>query len=234
VDATGWQLGFDGAHIQTSNAGLVGPSLAALEAAKHLFFTAAAEKDLTEPTAYPWPSTAFDAWLWRWSTEAVGEIHVSDVPADSKIVLVGCGGVGAAYLWFLKKSGMKGKILLIDDGSSDDSLSIAQSLCAQRPERMVCLQQPDGKRKGTSAARNLGLAQVRHQRHNVIQPIIDKTHDAAREAAIAAPLVGAGLLQHQHLRPGFARRQGRRQGGIACPHDHNIAKQFRLFHAFPP
>ena len=83
-------------------------------------------------------------------------------------------------------------------------------------------------------ARYLGLAEVRHQRHNVVQPIIDKAHDAAREAAIAAPLVGRGLLQHQHLRPGFACGQGRRQGGIACPYDHDIAEQFRLFHAFPP
>ena len=53
MDATAWQLGFDGAHIQPSKAGIVGPVSPALEAAKHLFFAAAAEKDRTGPTAYP-------------------------------------------------------------------------------------------------------------------------------------------------------------------------------------
>lgn len=50
-------------------------------------------------------------------------------------------------------------VIVVDDGSSDDTVAIAEAFGRQHPELgLVCLRQPNA---GPSAARNRGLAQVR-------------------------------------------------------------------------
>jgi glycosyltransferase involved in cell wall biosynthesis len=49
-----------------------------------------------------------------------------------------------------------GEVLLIDDGSTDDSLSVCRQLAAKYVKVKV-LQHPDSKNKGAAASRNLGI-----------------------------------------------------------------------------
>ncbi len=53
------------------------------------------------------------------------------------------------------------ELLLVDDGSTDDSLSLAQQYAARMPDRVRLFQHPGGENRGTSAARNLALRYVR-------------------------------------------------------------------------
>ncbi len=50
------------------------------------------------------------------------------------------------------------EILLVDDGSTDDSGAIAQQFAAAYPGRISCLAHPGHENRGMSASRNLGLA----------------------------------------------------------------------------
>ena len=49
------------------------------------------------------------------------------------------------------------RILIVDDGSTDDSCAIGLSLAASHPGRVQCIRSPDGRNRGVSAARNLGI-----------------------------------------------------------------------------
>jgi glycosyltransferase involved in cell wall biosynthesis/peptidoglycan/xylan/chitin deacetylase (PgdA/CDA1 family) len=53
------------------------------------------------------------------------------------------------------------ELLLVDDGSSDSSSSIARQYAAQRPERIRYLAHPNHSNRGMSASRNLGLSEAR-------------------------------------------------------------------------
>jgi glycosyltransferase involved in cell wall biosynthesis len=50
------------------------------------------------------------------------------------------------------------EVLLVDDGSTDDSAAIAKSWVAAHPARMRYLDHPDCANRGISASRNLGIA----------------------------------------------------------------------------
>jgi len=50
-----------------------------------------------------------------------------------------------------------GEVVLAEDGSSDDSLAVAESLAARHPERVKLFRHEDGANKGPGASRNLGL-----------------------------------------------------------------------------
>ena len=52
-------------------------------------------------------------------------------------------------------------MLLVDDGSTDASSEIARRHVARDPERVRCLEHPGHENRGTSAARNLGIARAR-------------------------------------------------------------------------
>jgi glycosyltransferase involved in cell wall biosynthesis len=49
------------------------------------------------------------------------------------------------------------ELLLVDDGSTDDSTAIAQRYVAQNPARVRYLEHPDHQNRGMSASRNLGI-----------------------------------------------------------------------------
>jgi glycosyltransferase involved in cell wall biosynthesis len=53
------------------------------------------------------------------------------------------------------------ELLIVDDGSTDESAVIAQEFVATRPGQVRLLRHADGKNHGMSAARNLGIAQAR-------------------------------------------------------------------------
>ena len=57
------------------------------------------------------------------------------------------------------------ELLIVDDGSRDETPTIAGSFVAQHPDRVFLLSQPGHTRRGISAARNLGL---RHARGHLI------------------------------------------------------------------
>lgn len=53
------------------------------------------------------------------------------------------------------------ELLLVDDGSTDDSRAIAQSYAARDPERIRVLEHAGGRNEGKSASRNLGVRSSR-------------------------------------------------------------------------
>ena len=53
------------------------------------------------------------------------------------------------------------ELLLVDDGSSDESTAIAQRHAAADPARVRYLEHPGHENRGVSASRNLGIAQAR-------------------------------------------------------------------------
>lgn len=53
------------------------------------------------------------------------------------------------------------ELLLVDDGSTDDSSALARSLAAAQPERIRYLEHPGHANLGMSAARNLGISAAR-------------------------------------------------------------------------
>ncbi|MFL5616789.1 MAG: glycosyltransferase family 2 protein [Gemmatimonadaceae bacterium] len=57
------------------------------------------------------------------------------------------------------------ELVLVDDGSSDDSSAIARDYVGRMPERVRCFEHPGRENRGISASRNLG---VRHARGEFI------------------------------------------------------------------
>lgn len=55
------------------------------------------------------------------------------------------------------------ELLLVDDGSSDESATIAQDYAGRHPERVRYLEHPGHANRGMSAARNLGIARSQGQ-----------------------------------------------------------------------
>ena len=53
------------------------------------------------------------------------------------------------------------QLLLVDDGSSDGSTTIAKDYAARSPDKVVYLQHPDHRNRGMSASRNLGIHNAR-------------------------------------------------------------------------
>ncbi len=53
------------------------------------------------------------------------------------------------------------ELLLVDDGSTDDSTMIARRYAAQHPDRVLYLEHPSHQNRGMSTARNLGLRHAR-------------------------------------------------------------------------
>jgi glycosyltransferase involved in cell wall biosynthesis len=49
------------------------------------------------------------------------------------------------------------ELLIVDDGSGDDTRHLAESLVAEHPDKLSLLRHPGGARRGISASRNLGL-----------------------------------------------------------------------------
>lgn len=114
VDASDWCVGFDCLAPGSRGNSPAGAFLAAVEAAKYLYVRCVESAKAT-PLAYEvWRTGVFDAWHWDWlNTERPPQVRPSDAAAD--VVVVGCGGVGAAFLWFLNHTRLSGRLLLIDD-----------------------------------------------------------------------------------------------------------------------
>ena len=53
------------------------------------------------------------------------------------------------------------ELLLVNDGSDDGTGEVARGYAEREPERIRLLSQPDGRSRGASAARNLGLREAR-------------------------------------------------------------------------
>jgi len=53
------------------------------------------------------------------------------------------------------------ELLLVDDGSTDESGELARDLASRHPDRIRCLQHPGGANRGMSASRNLGIREAR-------------------------------------------------------------------------
>lgn len=115
VDASDWCVGFDCSAPGSRGNSPAGAFLAAVEAAKHLYVQSVGS-GRAAPLAYEvWRAGVFDAWHWNWLDAGwpSPQVQLSDVAAD--VVVVGCGGVGAAFLWFLINTHLSGRLLLIDD-----------------------------------------------------------------------------------------------------------------------
>lgn len=52
------------------------------------------------------------------------------------------------------------ELIVVDDGSTDESASIAEEYIAARPQQVRLVRHADGRNHGMSAARNLGIAQA--------------------------------------------------------------------------
>lgn len=117
VDVSDWSVGFNAPVPSAQRNFPAGPFLGALEAAKYIFLKAAtiAYPATGDHLAWTGPRV-FDAWNWRWSSsDDRSSPHVAAQAREVAIALVGCGGVGAGYLWFLRKTSFFGELLLIDD-----------------------------------------------------------------------------------------------------------------------
>ncbi|MCA9911896.1 MAG: glycosyltransferase family 2 protein [Anaerolineae bacterium] len=55
------------------------------------------------------------------------------------------------------------EVLLIEDGSPDDSLSVCQQIAAENPYRVRLLQHPNGENRGAGPTRNLGLHEAKYE-----------------------------------------------------------------------
>lgn len=55
-----------------------------------------------------------------------------------------------------------GELILVEDGSKDDSLSVCQSL-AEKFEKVIVLQHPEGKNLGVCQSRNFGIKMAKHE-----------------------------------------------------------------------
>jgi glycosyltransferase involved in cell wall biosynthesis len=53
------------------------------------------------------------------------------------------------------------ELLIVDDGSTDDTLAIAEEAARERPERIAVLRHPGGVNRGMSATRNLGVSHAK-------------------------------------------------------------------------
>jgi glycosyltransferase involved in cell wall biosynthesis len=53
------------------------------------------------------------------------------------------------------------ELIIVDDGSTDSSASIAEEYVAARPQQIRLVRHEDGRNHGMSAARNLGIAKAR-------------------------------------------------------------------------
>jgi hypothetical protein len=116
VDASDWRVWFNLPAPASAGRYPTGAAFAALEAAKHLFLAATAKVCEKQSDELVWPSKGvFDTWQWRWRSADVAEPVVPARGAEAVLALVGCGGVGASYLWFLKSTGLHGRLTLIDD-----------------------------------------------------------------------------------------------------------------------
>src|SRR5438876_12133860 len=55
------------------------------------------------------------------------------------------------------------ELILVDDGSTDQSTAMARQLANDNPDRVRCLQHPSHTNRGASASRNLGVREARGQ-----------------------------------------------------------------------
>lgn len=53
------------------------------------------------------------------------------------------------------------ELIMVNDGSCDESARIAASFVERHPGRMCLLQHPGGENRGIAASRNLGMAHAR-------------------------------------------------------------------------
>lgn len=116
VDVSDWIVGFN-APVQASPAGVVGPFLGAIEAAKYIFLAAVQRGYRSPGSGLTWTCVrVFDAWRWDWRTDfAEPPDTITNEPKQLAVAVIGCGGVGAAYLWFLRKTSFVGELLMVDD-----------------------------------------------------------------------------------------------------------------------
>lgn len=116
VDASDWQVGFDMPARGTTGNVPAGAILAGLEGAKYVYLEAirAARGISLEQQVWPGPAV-FDCWQWASSATAITPTAaLVQYERRVDIALVGCGGVGAGYLWFLRNCPLTGHLLLID------------------------------------------------------------------------------------------------------------------------
>lgn len=116
VDASDWVVGFNAPVGGGRGDHPAGAFIGALEAAKYVFLRAVAiayERKVEPPS---WQDARiFDTWSWAWSTlDGEPSQSIRLPPVAPTIALVGCGGVGAGYLWFLRKTRFSGALLLVD------------------------------------------------------------------------------------------------------------------------
>ena len=75
--------------------------------------------------------------------------------------------------------------------------------------------------------RDLVRGEVRHQRLEVVDAVVDATHGARGEAAVASRLLARRAFEHEHghaMLPGCKRRT---QGGVASAHHHYICRGWK-------
>ncbi len=117
VDASDWLIGFDSPVWGTTGISPAGPFFAALEAAKFICLRAVELARGAKLEQQVWPgSVVFDTWTWNYAQRSVvQQEQQGSWPASANIALVGVGGVGAAYLWFISKCPLEGSLTAIDD-----------------------------------------------------------------------------------------------------------------------
>lgn len=69
--------------------------------------------------------------------------------------------LGEAVESVLGQTATDWELILVDDGSTDHSRRIAEEFVRRHPEKIRVAAHPDGRNRGASAARNLGIGQAR-------------------------------------------------------------------------
>jgi glycosyltransferase involved in cell wall biosynthesis len=106
--------------------------------------------------------------------------------------------LGEAIESVLNQTYSNWELFLIDDGSTDNSATIAQRYAAQYPHQICYLEHPNHQNRGKSTSRNLGIQQARGEYLTFLDADdVFLPHKLERQVAILAVQPGTGMVYGQ-------------------------------------